>query len=74
MIYNFLVAVRKTCKPRVFKYMDILNFHMSMLETSNMGGDKQSMSVCKQYKCVNANDRLANQDHTPRWLNQISGA
>ena len=66
---GFLVAARKTCKPRVFKYMDILNFHMSVLETSNMGGDKQSMSVC-----ANANDRLANQDHTPRWLNLISGA
>jgi len=47
---------------------------MSMLETSNMGGDKQSMGVCKQYMCAKTNDRLANQDHTPRWLNLISGA
>ena len=39
-----------------------------------MGGDKQSMSVCKQYTCANANDRLVNQDLTPRWLNLISGA
>ena len=44
----FLGSGKKTSKPRVFKYMDILNFYMSMLETSNMGGDKRSMSVCKQ--------------------------
>ena len=24
--------------------------------------------------CAKANDRLASQDHTPRWLNQISEA
>ena len=51
---------RKTCKPRVFKYKDILYFHVSMLETSNMGGEKQSMGVCKQIYVPNANDRLAN--------------
>ena len=53
--------------------MDILYFHVLMLETSNMGGEKQSMGV--QTKCVqtniyaNANDRLANKDLTPRLLN-----
>ena len=46
------------------------NFHISILEISNMGGT--SMSV--NYMCANANDRLASQDLTRRWLNQISGA
>ena len=52
---GFLGSGKENSKPRVFKYMDILNFYMSMLETSNMGGVKQSMSVCKQYKCANVN-------------------
>ena len=46
-------------KPRVFRYIDILVFQTTMLEVSNIGGVMKSMSVCKQYKCANANDRLA---------------
>ena len=49
-----------------------LNLPYVMLETSNIGGVMQSMSV--NYMCANANVRLANQDLIPRWLNLISGA
>ena len=52
---GFLVAARKTCKPRVFRYMDILAFQITMLEVLNIGGVMKSMSVCKQNMYANAN-------------------
>ena len=55
---GFLGSGKKTCKPRVFRYMDILAFQIIMLEVSNMGGVIKSMSVCKQYKCANANTNV----------------
>ena len=45
---------------------------MSMLKISYMGRVRKSMSVNK-YVCK-TNTRLAIKDHTPRWLNRISGA
>ena len=69
---RFLGSGKETCKPKVLRYMDILAFQTIMLEVSNIGGVMKFMSVNNM--CANANDRLANKDHTPRWLNLISGA
>ena len=36
-------------QTRAFKYALILNFHISMLETSYMGGIRKTMSVSYMY-------------------------
>jgi len=55
----FLGSGKKTCNPRVWRYMDILVFQTRMLEGSNIGGVMKSMVklyVCKQiYANANAN-------------------
>ena len=45
---------------------------MSMLETSYMRGERKFMSV--NTMCAKQITKLANKDHTPRWLNWKSGA
>ena len=50
---GFLGSSKVTCIPRVLRYILILSFHTSMLETSNIGGVMKSMSV--NYICANAN-------------------
>ena len=52
-----MVATRKTCKRRVFRYIDIQAFQTTMVEVSNIGGVMKSMSANNM--CANANDRLA---------------
>ena len=42
---GFLGSGKETCKPRVFRYMDILVFQTTMLEVSNIGGVMKSMSA-----------------------------